>query len=184
MKKSNMYGAYAAMFTPLDSKGRVNREAIAQMVEYGLKNGLKGFYLTGSTGGWFLLSPEERVEVWKEAAKAVRGRCTLIAHVGDTSTDVSVALAKKAADVGMDWISSVAPPVFCNNFNRTYFHYKKVSEATDLPFMAYSIGSDLVPERDIRFFDLKNVKGMKYTGRDYYAAQALKRDLDKSKETV
>ena len=184
MKKSNMYGAYAAMFTPLDNKGRVNREAIAQMVEYGLKNGLKGFYLTGSTGGWFLLSPEERVEVWKEAAKAVHGRCTLIAHVGDTSTDVSVALAKKAADVGMDWISSVAPPVFCNNFNRTYFHYKKVSEATDLPFMAYSIGSDLVPERDIRFFDLKNVKGMKYTGRDYYAAQALKRDLDKRKETV
>lgn len=179
-----MYGAYAAMFTPLDNKGRVNREAIAQMVEYGLKNGLKGFYLTGSTGGWFLLSPEERVEVWKEAAKAVHGRCTLIAHVGDTSTDVSVALAKKAADVGMDWISSVAPPVFCNNFNRTYFHYKKVSEATDLPFMAYSIGSDLVPERDIRFFDLKNVKGMKYTGRDYYAAQALKRDLDKRKETV
>jgi N-acetylneuraminate lyase len=184
MKKSNMYGAYAAMFTPLDNKGRVNREAIAQMVEYGLKNGLKGFYLTGSTGGWFLLSPEERVEVWKEAAKAVHGRCTLIAHVGDTSTDVSVALAKKAADVGMDWISSVAPPVFCNNFNRTYFHYKKVSEATDLPFMAYSIGSDLVPERDIRFFDLKNVKGMKYTGRDYYAAQALKRDLDKRNETV
>ena len=184
MKKSNMYGAYAAMFTPLDNKGRVKREAIAQMVEYGLKNGLKGFYLTGSTGGWFLLSPEERVEVWKEAAKAVHGRCTLIAHVGDTSTDVSVALAKKAADVGMDWISSVAPPVFCNNFNRTYFHYKKVSEATDLPFMAYSIGSDLVPERDIRFFDLKNVKGMKYTGRDYYAAQALKRDLDKRKETV
>ena len=179
-----MYGAYAAMFTPLDNKGRVNREAIAQMVEYGLKNGLKGFYLTGSTGGWFLLSPEERVEVWKEAAKAVHGRCTLIAHVGDTSTDVSVALAKKAADVGMDWISSVAPPVFCNNFNRTYFHYKKVSEATDLPFMAYSIGSDLVPERDIRFFDLKNVKGMKYTGRDYYAAQTLKRDLDKRKETV
>jgi N-acetylneuraminate lyase len=50
--------------------------------------------------------------------------------------------------------------------------------------MAYSIGSDLVPERDIRFFDLKNVKGMKYTGRDYYAAQTLKRDLDKRKETV
>ena len=184
MKRSNMYGAYAAMFTPLDSKGRVNPEAIAQMVEYGLKNGLKGFYLTGSTGGWFLLSPEERVEVWKEAAKAARGRCKLIAHVGDTSTDVSVALAKKAADAGMDWISSVAPPVFCCNFNRTYYHYKKVSEATDLPFMAYSIGSDLVPERDIRFFDLKNVKGMKYTGRDYYAAQTLKRDLDKRKDTI
>ena len=57
-------------------------------------------------------------------------------------------------------------------------------EATDLPFMAYSIGAELVPERDIRFFELRNVKGMKYTGRDYYAAQALKRDLDARKETI
>lgn len=74
-----------------------------------------------------------------------KGRCKLIAHVGDTSTDVSVALAKAAADIGVDWLSSVAPPVFCTNFNRTFQHYKRVSEATDLPFMAYSIGSDLVP---------------------------------------
>jgi N-acetylneuraminate lyase len=187
-KKTNSYaemaGAYAAMFTPLDKKGRINEDVIAQIIEYGIQNGLKGFYLTGSTGAWFLLSPEERVQVWKAAFKAAKGRCKLIAHVGDTSTDVSVALAKSAADAGMDWISSVAPPLFRNNFAGAYFHYSKVSNATNLPFMVYSIGSDLAPERDIRFFDLKNVKGMKYTGRDYYAAQALKRDLDKRKETV
>ena len=179
-----MSGAHAAMFTPIDAKNRVDEEAIDRIVEHGLANGLAGFYLTGSTGGWFLLSPEERKTVWRRAVKAVRGRCKLIAHVGATSTEESVALAKAAADIGVDWISSVAPPVFCNNFNRTFEHYRKVSEATDLPFMAYSIGSDLVPERDIRFFDLKNVKGMKYTGRDYYAAQALKRDLDRRKETI
>ena len=179
-----MDGAYAAMFTPIDAKNRINEEAIDQIVEYGIREGLNGFYLTGSTGGWFLMTPEERVTVWKRAVQAAKGRCKLIAHVGATSTDEAVALAKAAADVGVDWISSVAPPVFCNNFNRTFYHYKRVSEATDLPFMVYSIGSDLVPERDIRFFDLKNVKGMKYTGRDYYAAQALKRDLDARKETI
>ena len=179
-----MSGAYAALFTPIDRKNRVNEEAIAAIIEYGIANGLRGFYLTGSTGGWFLLTPEERKQVWRSAVKAANGRCKLIAHVGDTSTDVSVALAKAAADAGVDWISSVSPPVFCNNFNRTYYHYKRVSEATDLPFMAYSIGAELVPARDIRFFDLPNVKGIKYTGRDYYAAQTLKRDIDKVKETI
>ena len=179
-----MSGAYSAMFTPITKDNRINEEAIDRMVEYGIANGLNGFYLTGSTGGWFLMSAEERKLVWKRAVKAAKGRCKLIAHVGATSTDESVALAKAAADIGVDWISSIAPPIFCSNFNRTYYHYKRVSEATDLPFMVYSIGSDLVPERDIRFFDLKNVKGMKYTGRDYYAAQALKRDLDKRKETI
>ena len=179
-----MSGAYAAMFTPITKDNRINEEAIDRMVEFGLANGLTGFYLTGSTGAWFLMTPEERKTVWKRVVKAAKGRCKLIAHVGATSTDESVALAKAAADIGVDWISSVAPPVFCNNFNRTFYHYKKVSEATDLPFMVYSIGSDLVPERDIRFFDLKNVKGIKYTGRDYYAAQTLKRELDKRRETI
>ena len=179
-----MSGAYSAMFTPIDAKNRINEEAIDQMIEFGIANGLAGFYLTGSTGAWFLMTSEERKIVWRRAVKAAKGRCKLIAHVGATSTEESVSLAKAAADIGVDWLSSVAPPVFCTNFNRTFEHYKKVSEATDLPFMAYSIGSELVPERDIRFFDLKNVKGMKYTGRDYYAAQALKRELDKRKETI
>ena len=46
------------------------------------------------------------------------------------------------------------------------------------------MGAALVPERDIRLFDIPNVKGMKYTGRDYYAAQRLKRRLNESKETI
>ena len=179
-----MPGAYAAMFTPIAKDNTVNEAAIEELIEYGLAGGLAGFYLTGSTGAWFLLSAEERKTVWRCAVKAARGRCKLIAHVGATSTDESVALAKAAADIGVDWLSSVAPPVFCSGFDRIYYHYKKVSEATDLPFMVYSIGADLVPERDIRLFDLKNVKGIKYTGLDYYAAQTLKRELDRRKETI
>ena len=181
---AGMRGAYAAMFTPYDAKGRVDPEKIAQIMDYGYANGLNGFYLTGTTGEWWLLSTEERMQVYDAAAKANRGRGKLIAHVGANRTDDSVALAKYAADVGIDWVSSIAPQLYRTTFEAAMFHYRVVSEATDLPFMVYSMGSALVPERDIRFFDLKNVKGMKYTGRDYYAAQALKRDLDARKETI
>ena len=181
---AEMRGAYAAMFTPYDAKGRVDSEKIAQIMDYGYANGLNGFYLTGTTGEWWLLSTEERMQVYAAAAKTNRGRGKLIAHVGANRTDDSVALAKYAADVGIDWVSSIAPQLYRTTFEAAMFHYRAVSEATDLPFMVYSMGSALVPERDIRFFDLKNVKGMKYTGRDYYAAQALKRDLDARKETI
>lgn len=181
---AGMRGAYAAMFTPYDAKGRVDSEKIAQIMDYGYANGLNGFYLTGTTGEWWLLSTEERMQVYDAAAKANRGRGKLIAHVGANRTDDSVALAKYAADVGIDWVSSIAPQLYRTTFEAAMFHYRVVSEATDLPFMIYSMGAALVPERDIRFFDLKNVKGMKYTGRDYYAAQALKRDLDARKETI
>jgi N-acetylneuraminate lyase len=178
----SMYGAYAAMFTPFDRKGRLNPEAIDALVEYGLKGGLKGFYLTGSTGEGMLLTLEERKEIYKRAVAAAKGRCKLIAQVGCVRTDDSVELAKAAADAGIDWISSVAPVYFGQNFPSAMRHYKAISEATDLPFMVYAFNSELIPERDVRLFGLKNVKGIKYTGRNFYACQRIKRMLDK--ETV
>lgn len=177
-----MSGAHAALFTPYDKAGRVNPEMIGKVIDYGIGNGLNGFYLTGSTGEWWLLSLEERMLVMDEAVKAAKGRCKLIAHVGANCTDDAVALARHAAKVGIDWISSIAPQLYRTSFDAAYYHYKTIAEATDLPFMVYSIGAALVPERDLRFFDIKNVKGIKYTGRDYFAAQCLKRRLDK--ETI
>ena len=177
-----MNGAYAAMFTPFDKKGRVNPERIDEIVNYGIKNGLNGFYLTGTTGEWWLLSLEERKLVMESAVKAAKGRCKLIAHVGANCTDDSVELAKYAAKIGIDWISSITPQLYRNSFDAACYHYRTITAATDLPFMVYSMGSALVPERDIRLFDIPNVKGIKYTGRDYYAAQCLKRKLDQ--ETI
>ena len=45
-----MYGAYAALFTPYDAKGRVDPEMVVHVMDYGYANGLNGFYLTGTTG--------------------------------------------------------------------------------------------------------------------------------------
>lgn len=178
----DMGGAYAALFTPYDAEGRVSPEMIEKTIDYGIENGLNGFYLTGTTGEWWLLTLEERKLVMDTAVKAARGRCKLIAHVGANNTDDSVLLAKHAAKAGIDWISSITPQLYRNSFEAACYHYRTITAATDLPFMIYSMGSALVPERDVRFFDIRNVKGIKYTGRDYFAAQCLKRKLDK--ETI
>ena len=177
-----MGGAFAALFTPFDRKGRVDTETVARIMDYGYANGLRGFYLTGSTGEWWLLDTEERKAVYRAAAKANRGRGKLIAHVGANRTEDSVELARAAADAGIDWVSSIAPQLYRNSFDAALQHYRAIAEATDLPFMIYSLRAEIVPDRDVRFFDIGNVKGIKYTGRDYYAAQRLKRRI--GKETI
>ena len=116
------------------------------------------------------------------AVKAAKGRCKLIAHVGANCTDDSVELAKYAAKVGIDWISSLTPMLYRTSFEATCYHYRTITAATDLPFMVYALKGALVPERDVRLFDIPHVKGIKYTGRDYYSAQCLKRRLDR--ETI
>ena len=174
-----MSGAYAALYTPFAADGSLNEEMVEKLVEYGLSRGLRGFYMTGSTGEGFLLSPDERMRVYARAAKAARGRAKLIAHVGCVATDDAVALAKAAAKAGVDWVSSVAPVYFGQNFDAAYDHYRRISNATDLPFMIYSIGADIVPDRDVRFFELKNVCGMKYTNYKYWTVQGLRNRLPK-----
>ena len=172
-------GVYTALFTPFTKDHRVNVEMIERMVAYGLANGIRGFYLTGGTGEGLLLSKEERKQVYRAAAKAANGRATLIAHVGCVNTDDAVELARAAADAGCDWVSSVPPVYYGQKPSDVFNHYKLISEATDLPFMIYAVGGVVNPEKDVRFFDLKNVKGMKYTGTTFYDVQRLKRRIGK-----
>ena len=176
---AGMSGAYAELITPYRPDGAVNEEMIEKIVEYGLANGLAGFYLTGTAGEGFLLSLDERKTVYNRAVKAARGRAKLIAHVGCLAPQDAVALARHAAKVGIDWVSSATPVYFGQNFDAAYAHYKAVSEATDLPFMIHSIGQQIAPDRDVKFFELKNVKGMKCTGYDYWTVKALRFRLPK-----
>lgn len=176
---AGMAGAYAALITPYKPDGSINEEMIEKVVAFGLANGLRGFYLTGSTGEGFLLSVEERKRVYARAMKAAGGRAKMIAHVGCLTTEDSVTLARYAAKIGIDWVSSVAPVYFGQTFDAAYAHYKRISEATDLPFMIYSLGQTIVPERDVRLFELKNVMGMKYTGYAYWTVKTLRRRLPK-----
>lgn len=175
----DMAGVYSAMITPFGKDGKLNESAIEQLVEYGIANGLRGFYLTGGTGEFTLMSVEERKKLYYRAAKAAKGRCKLIAHVGATRTDDAVELARYAEKVGCDWVSSVAPIYFGQNPAAQYAHYKMISEASGLPLMIYSFGNTLVPDRDLKLFDLKNVMGMKYTGADFYAVQSMRRKIGK-----
>ena len=180
---AGMSGAYSAMYTPFfrdgEKAGQLNEEMVERLVEYAVKSGLTGMYLTGSTGEGFLLSLEERKRVYARAVKAAKGRLKLIAHVGCLNTEDACELARYAAKVGIDWVSSVAPVYFGQNFAAALDHYKTISEATDLPFMVYSVLGKLNPDQAIRFFDLKNVHGMKYTGRDYFELGTLYRKLQK-----
>lgn len=176
---ADMAGVYAALFTPFTPDGRVNEDAVGRMVEYGLKNGLRGFYLTGGTGEGLLMSPAERVQVYRAAVRAARGRAKLIAHVGCVATTDAVALARAAADAGCDWVSSVPPVAYGQKPDDIFNHYRLISEATDLPFLIYAANGVVNPDKDARLFDLRNVKGMKYTGTTFYDVQRLKRRLGK-----
>jgi N-acetylneuraminate lyase len=179
MAYEEMKGAYSALFTPYTKDNRINVEMIGRIVEYQLAGGLRGFFVGGSTGESMLLTLDERKQVLEAVIKANRGRGKIIAHVGAVRTDDAVVLARHAADVGADWISSIPPVFFAQNFTGTLYHYRQIAEATDLPFMVYAFMTNVDPERDVQLFNIRNIKGVKYTNSNYFSVQQLKRKLDK-----
>ena len=56
-------GIYTALLTPFDKNDKLDKKALERLVEFNVKNGVSGFYVTGSTGEAFLLSTDERKEV-------------------------------------------------------------------------------------------------------------------------
>ena len=174
-----MNGAFAAMYTPFTAEDKVDEAMIERVVEFGIASGLRGFYLTGSTGEGMLQTAEERETVIRRVVKVARGRAKVIAHVGSVGTNEAIANARRAAAAGADWLSSISPVFYGRSFEGTYDYYRRLSEATDLPFMVYALNTGIVPDRDVKLFDLKNVKGMKYTGHSCWDIARLKHRIGK-----
>lgn len=174
-----MEGAFAPIFTPYTKDDRVNGDMVGRMVEHLLAKGISGFYVGGGTGEHVLLSLDERKYLAEAAISAVAGRAKVVIHVGCVSTGDSVRLAKHAEKAGADWIASLGPLVFGQNFEASYYHYDRIAGATSLPMMIYCWYRDLEPERERRFYDIPNLKGLKYTGRDFAAVQEMRRMVDK-----
>jgi len=176
---TGMGGAFAALFTPFTKDDHVDEAMIERLVEYGLGNGLKGFYLTGTTGEGMLQTREERQTVVRRVVKASAGRAKVIAHVGAVGTKEALECARDAADAGADWLSSINPVFYGKSFGGTYDYYKTLSSETGLPFMVYAMAVGIDPDRDAKLFDLPNVKGMKYTGFACWDIARLKNRIGK-----
>jgi N-acetylneuraminate lyase len=176
---NGLEGAIAPIFTPYRKDGAVDGDMVGRMVEFLIGKGISGFYVGGGTGEHVLLSVDERKYLAESVIGAVAGRAKVIVHVGCTYTEDSVALAKHAEKAGADWIASLGPLVFGQNFDASCYHYGRIAGATSLPMMVYCWYRELDPERERKFFDIPNVKGLKYTGNNFWAVQELKRTLDK-----
>src|SRR3989338_1725014 len=106
-------GVYTALMTPMTAKGQIDIDATHHLIRCQLKNGITGFYLLGSTGHGFLYSKEMRKKFAETVIKDVKGRCTIIVHVGHMNPHVAAELATHAESCGANAVSSV-PSIYYN----------------------------------------------------------------------
>ena len=132
-------GIFTALLTPFTEDGKVDVTALEQLMEYNMSKGITGFYVGGSTGEVFLLSSEERRTVYETCARVAKGKCTLIAHIGDLYTENAVAYAKLCEQLGYDAVSSVTPFYYKFSKDELVEYYLDIADAVNVPVIMYHI---------------------------------------------
>lgn len=160
----DLKGLWPALLTPVTSEGKVNEKELEKIIELIVAQQLDGIYLLGSTGQGFLYAEEERKHIAKLSLEITNKRLPVIVHVGALSTDESVRLAQHAAAHGADGISSVGPIYYATSPAMGLQHYKRIANATTLPFFPYQIGNAPMTDDMIKqLLEIPNVKGLKLT---------------------
>ena len=176
--KDKFSGIFPALLTPFDSNGNLNLKVLEQLIELNIKKGIKGFYVCGSTAEAFLLTEAERRTLYRATKEIVGNRCTLIAHIGAISTDLSTDYALLAEELGYDAVSSVAPFYYKFSFEEIRQYYFDIVEKTSLPMLIYNFpnfsGVNLSVDQISQFLSDDRFIGVKHTSNDYFALSGFK----------
>lgn len=132
-------GVFPAFYACYDDVGEISENRTKELCNYLYNKGVKGLYVGGSSGECIYQNLEERKATLKYVAESLRGKCTLIAHVGAPSTRESVILAEYANELGYDALSAIPPIYFKLPESSIYKYWTEIMNSTDLPFIIYNI---------------------------------------------
>lgn len=159
-----------AMVTPFTPKGSIDVERTKELIDYLIDHGTEALVVAGTTGESPTLTTKEKLELFDVCVQHSNKRVPIIAGTGSNNTQASVELTKKAQDLGVDGIMLVAPYYNKPSQQGMYEHFKKISEATDLPIMLYNIpgrtGVQIEAETTIALSQIPNIVSVKEASGD------------------
>jgi 4-hydroxy-tetrahydrodipicolinate synthase len=153
------------MVTPFTADGEVNYEKAAELAVYLVDNGADGVVVAGTTGEASTLTDEEKIELFRTVASALKGRAKVLAGTGTNSTMDTVQLTKAAADCGVDGIMLVVPYYNKPSQEGIYQHFAAAAAATKLPVMLYNVPTrtvaSMTAETTLRLAQIPNIVAVK-----------------------
>jgi len=174
----DLRGVFPALITPFGADGQINETALRQLVQLGLRQGVSGFYVGGSSAEAFLLTQEERRRILEVVTDEAAGQAAIIAHIGCMSTGQAIALARHAEACGADAVSSVAPFYYPFSFEEIKHYYFDIMDSGNLPMVVYNFpgfsGVSLKLEQMAELVEHPRVVGVKHTSSDYFMLERLR----------
>ena len=154
------------MVTPFKEDQSVDYEAAVSVAEK-LIEGKKAdsIILTGTTGEFFTMSYDERAKIFEVLKNAVGDKIPLIAGTAAVSTIETIALSKKAQELGYGLVMVVSPYYTRPSQKELYNHFKKVADEIEINMILYNIpifaGVNINPDTVAGLAKIPNIVGIK-----------------------
>jgi 4-hydroxy-tetrahydrodipicolinate synthase len=157
-------GAFTALITPFKN-GEVDLEALEDLVEFQIRQGVNGLVPCGTTGETPALTEEEDRLVIETAVHVSGGQAPVIAGTGSNSTDMAIKYTRMAEKAGADGSLQVAPYYNKPTQEGLFRHFAAIADSTSLPLILYNIPSrtsiTLSAETVARLAEIPNIVGIK-----------------------
>lgn len=174
-----MKGLYTALMCSFDEHGNVNEKGLREIVRYNIEvSEVDGLYVNGSTGENFLISTEQKKQIFEIVKDEVGDQVKLIAQVGSLNIEEASDLAKFVTDLGYDAISAVTPFYYKFDFEEIKDYYNTILEGVDTQLIIYSIpaltGVNMNLEQFGELFENEKIIGVKFTAPDFFLLERLR----------
>lgn len=178
--EEQLKGLYAALLVPFDENGQVKEEGLKQIAKNAIEvEQLDGLYVNGSSGENFLISKEQKKQIFKVVKEAVGNDVKLIAQVGSLDLNEAIELGKYATDLGYNALSAVTPFYYPFSFEEIKQYYFDIIEATQNKMIIYAIldltGVNISINQFKELFNNEKIVGVKYTAPNFFLLERIRK---------
>ncbi|EQB37638.1 MULTISPECIES: N-acetylneuraminate lyase [Virgibacillus] len=175
-----MKGIFSALLVPFDESGDIKEQGLREIIRQNIdKQKVDGLYVNGSSGENFMMSTEQKKEVFRIVSEENKGKVKLIAQVGSINLNEAVALGKYATDLGYDSLSAVTPFYYKFSFDEIKYYYETIINETKNNMIIYAIpaltGISMSLDQFEALFQNENVIGVKFTDGNFYLLERLRK---------
>jgi 4-hydroxy-tetrahydrodipicolinate synthase len=134
----DLQGVYTPIVAPMHADGELDLDTYAKVINFCLDNGVRGLVPNGTTGEYYALSTEERLNLLVHCRDAAAGRAQLVAGCNAGSTREVVGYGAAAREMGYDALMLAAPPTSLPTQRELAAHYATVASEVGLPIILYN----------------------------------------------
>jgi 4-hydroxy-tetrahydrodipicolinate synthase len=171
-----------AIVTPFARDGSIDFERFRELAQHLVESGSDGIVVAGTTGESPNLTDDERIELFRVAVDALRGRGTVVAGTGTYSTAHSVHLTREAHELGVDGLLVVAPYYNKPPARGIVEHFRAIADVSDRPIIVYNIPARVViniePDTMVELASIPTVRAVKQANDDIAQARRIVDETD------